>query len=69
MGNVFEGLTTVQKVKALMAANGMNMQSLAGCLNISIGTVSNRFEKNDWSVSELKALAEKFGTTLTELME
>ena len=68
MGNVFEGFDTVQKVKALMAANNMNMQALADYLKISIGTVSNRFEKNDWTVPELKLLAEKFGMTLTDLI-
>ncbi|HLA29282.1 MAG TPA: helix-turn-helix transcriptional regulator [Syntrophales bacterium] len=68
MGNAFEGFTTVQKVKAFMAANDMNMQALADYLKISIGTVSNRFEKNDWTVPELKLLAERFGTTIVDLI-
>ena len=68
MDNILEGFSTVQKVRALMAANNMNMQSLADYLKVSIGTVSNRFEKNDWTVPELKLLAEKFGTTLTDLI-
>ena len=68
MDNIFEGFDTVQKVKALMAANNMNMQSLADYLKISIGTVSNRFDKNDWTVPELKLLAEKFGITLSDLV-
>lgn len=67
MGNVFEGLGTVQKVRAMMAANHMTMQQTADYLGMSLGTIGNRFEKNDWSVAELKALADKFGVTLSDL--
>ena len=68
MSNVFEGLGTVEKVRGLMAAHNLSMADVAKELNVSLGTVSNRFALNDWSVAEIKALAEKFGVEITDLI-
>jgi antitoxin component HigA of HigAB toxin-antitoxin module len=68
MNNILEGFGTVKKIKALMAASGMNMQDVANVMGVSLGTVGNRFEHNDWSVAEIKTLAEKFAVEPADLI-
>jgi transcriptional regulator with XRE-family HTH domain len=67
MNNILEGFGTVAKVKALMAAKEMTMEDMAKVLGVSVSTVGNRFDNNDWKLTEMKALAEYFGTELTDL--
>jgi DNA-binding XRE family transcriptional regulator len=68
MNNILEGLGTTEKVKALMAVRGINQATLATTIGVSPGTIGNRFEKNDWEVSELKTIAAAYGVEVTDLV-
>ena len=68
MNNILEGLDTAGKVKALMAVRGVNQTELAATMGVSIGTIGNRFEKNDWEVSELRKIAAAYGIDVTDLV-
>ena len=68
MNNILEGLDTAGKVKALMAVRGVNQTELSKTMGVSLGTVTNRFDKNDWEVSELRKIAAAYGVELTDLI-
>jgi len=68
MNSILEGLDTAGKVKALLSARGKNQPDLATLLKVSLGTIQNRFEKNDWYMEELKIIAKEFKIDINDLI-
>ena len=68
MNSILEGLDTAGKVKALLSARGKNQPDLATLLKVSLGTIQNRFEKNDWYMEELKTIAKEFQIDINDLI-
>ena len=68
MNSILDGLDTAAKVKALIASRGKSQPELATIMEVSLGTVQNRFEKNDWEVSELKKIAAAYDVDITDLL-
>lgn len=68
MSSILDGLSTTQKLKALMASRGVTHTDLAEVLGVSVPTIGNRFEVNRWNVEDLKKIATAYGVEVTDLV-
>lgn len=48
---------TSHKIKALLALNGLTMDSLAPLLDVHVITIYNRMKANSWSVEDINKIA------------
>jgi len=68
MVNMFEGLDTNGKIKALLASRDLAWTALSTLLEVTPETIYNRKERANWKVEELKSVAEFFGVDVKELL-
>ena len=68
MTNMFEGLDTNGKIKALLASRDLSWTALARLLEVTPETIYNRKEKSNWSLAELRTVAEFFAVDPKELI-
>uniref|UniRef100_A0A6M3JFJ3 HTH cro/C1-type domain-containing protein n=1 Tax=viral metagenome TaxID=1070528 RepID=A0A6M3JFJ3_9ZZZZ len=68
MNSILNGLDTAGKIKALIASRNKSQPDLATILGVSLGTIQNRLEKNDWRMDELKVISNEFQVDLTDLL-
>lgn len=57
-------MDATKKVKAVLAYNETNANKLSEWLNITPQSMSGKFKRNTWSVSDLEKVAEFTGTNL-----
>lgn len=68
MVDMFEGLDTNGKIKALLASRDLSWTALARLLDVTPETIYNRKERANWSLNELRIVAEFFAVDPKELI-
>jgi len=68
MVDMFNGLDTNGKIKALLASRDLSWTALARLLEVTPETIYSRKKESNWKVSELRLIAEFFGVDTKELI-
>ena len=63
-----DGANTSRKIKALLAARGLNVDTLAPILNLHTVTIYARIKNNSWSVEDIYKIAEYHNIDPKELV-
>ncbi len=58
MESFLDNANTSHKIKALLAARGLNADTLAPILSLHTVTIYARMKNNSWSVEEINKIAE-----------
>ncbi len=57
MDTILNGANTSRKIKAMLAARGLNADTLAPVLDLSTVTIYARMKNNSWSVDDINKIA------------
>ncbi len=68
MENFLDGANTSRKIKALLAARGLNADILAALLKLHTVTIYARMKNNSWDVIEINKIAEHFNVDPKDLI-
>ena len=68
MVDMFEGLDTNGKIKALLASRDLTWTALAKVLEVTPETIDNRKKQSNWKLEELRTVAEFFSVDPKELI-
>ncbi len=57
MDTLLNGANTSRKIKAMLAARGLNVDTLSPLLDLSTVTIYARMKNNSWSVDDINKIA------------
>ena len=57
METILNGANTSRKIKAMLAARGLNTDTLVPILDLSTVTIYARMKNNSWAVEEINKIA------------
>jgi len=63
-----EEMTTSMKIRGLLASRGWTQTNLSEYLDCTRETISNRLRADNWSVKDLKRIAECFNEDVSRLL-